>query len=200
MLAIGSGFATGLSLIVAIGAQNAFVLRQGLTRQHVLAVVLFCSISDALLIVLGMLGLGVAILSLPVLLEAFRFAGAAYLVYFAITSFRRALRPEALQASTIKAGSLGAAITTAAALTYLNPHVYIDTVLLLGSIGNQFGDDRWLFAAGAAAGSVIWFFSLGFGAKLLSRYVTKPAFWKYLDISIGFVMLGIAVLLVTYDF
>ena len=200
MLAIGSGFATGLSLIIAIGAQNAFVLRQGLTRQHVLAVVLFCSISDALLIVLGMLGLGVAILSLPVLLEAFRFAGAAYLVYFAITSVRRALRPEALQASSTKAGSLGAAITTAAALTYLNPHVYIDTVLLLGSIGNQFGDDRWLFAAGAAAGSVIWFFSLGFGAKLLSRYVTKPAFWKYLDISIGLVMLGIAGLLLTYDF
>ncbi len=122
------------------------------------------------------------------------------MVYFAITSFRRALRPEALQASSTKVGSLGAAITTAAALTYLNPHVYIDTVLLLGSIGNQFGGDRWLFAAGAAAGSVIWFFSLGFGAKLLSRYVTKPAFWKYLDISIGFVMLGIAVLLLTYDF
>ena len=200
MLAIGSGLVTGLSLIIAIGAQNAFVLRQGLTRQHVLAVVLFCSVSDALLIVLGMLGLGVAILSLPVLLEAFRYAGAAYLVYFAIASFRRALSPEALEASNAKAGSLTAAIATAAALTFLNPHVYIDTVLLLGSIGNQFGDERWLFAAGAAAGSVIWFFSLGFGAKLLSRFVTKPAFWRYLDISIGLVMLGIAVLLVTYEF
>ena len=200
MLAIGSGLVTGLSLIIAIGAQNAFVLRQGLTRQHVLAVVLFCSVSDALLIVLGMLGLGVAILSLPVLLEAFRYAGAAYLVYFAIASFRRALRPEALEASNAKAGSLTAAIATAAALTFLNPHVYIDTVLLLGSIGNQFGEERWLFAAGAAAGSVIWFFSLGFGAKLLSRFVTKPAFWRYLDISIGLVMLGIAVLLVTYEF
>jgi L-lysine exporter family protein LysE/ArgO len=200
MLAIGSGLLTGLSLIIAIGAQNAFVLRQGLTRQHVLAVVLFCAVSDALLIVLGMLGLGVAIMSLPVLLEVFRFGGAAYLVYFAVTSFRRALRPQALEAGGAKAGSLVAALTTAAALTYLNPHVYIDTVLLLGSIGNQFGEDRWLFAFGAATGSLIWFFSLGFGAKLLSRFVTRPSFWKYLDISIGVVMLAIALMLLTYNF
>lgn len=200
MLAIGSGLFTGLSLIIAIGAQNAFVLRQGLTRQHVLAVVVFCALSDALLIILGMLGLGVAIMSLPILLEVFRFGGAAYLVYFAATSFRRALRPKALEASETKAGSLAAALATAAALTYLNPHVYIDTVLLLGSIGNQFGADRWLFALGAASGSVIWFFSLGFGAKLLSRFVTRPSFWKYLDFSIGLVMLAIALMLLTYNF
>lgn len=200
MLAIGSGLLTGLSLIIAIGAQNAFVLRQGLTRQHVLAVVMFCALSDALLIVLGMLGLGVAIMSLPILLEVFRFGGAAYLIYFAATSFRRALRPKALEASDKKAGSLAAALATAAALTYLNPHVYIDTVLLLGSIGNQFGADRWLFALGAATGSVIWFFSLGFGAKLLSRFVTRPSFWKYLDFSIGLVMLAIALMLLTYNF
>ena len=200
MLAIGSGLLTGLSLIIAIGAQNAFVLRQGLTRQHVLAVVLFCAVSDALLIVLGMLGLGVAIMSLPFLLEVFRFGGAAYLVYFAVTSFRRAFKPQALEAGEAKAGSLVAAITTAAALTYLNPHVYIDTVLLLGSIGNQFGENRWLFAFGAAAGSLIWFFSLGFGAKLLSRFVTRPSFWKFLDISIGVVMLAIAFMLLTYNF
>ena len=200
MLAIGTGLLTGLSLIIAIGAQNAFVLRQGLTRQHVFAVVMFCALSDALLIVFGMLGLGVAIMSLPILLEVFRFGGAAYLVYFAATSFRRALRPQALEASETKAGSLAAALATAAALTYLNPHVYIDTLLLLGSIGNQFGADRWLFAFGAATGSVIWFFSLGFGAKLLSRFVTRPSFWKYLDFSIGLVMLAIGLMLLTYNF
>ena len=147
-----------------------------------------------------MLGLGVAIMSLPVLLEVFRFGGAAYLVYFAVTSFRRALKPQALEAGGAKAGTLASALTTAAALTYLNPHVYIDTVLLLGSIGNQFGDDRWLFAFGAATGSLIWFFSLGFGAKLLSGFVTRPSFWKYLDISIGLVMLAIALMLLTYNF
>ena len=200
MLAIGSGLVTGLSLIIAIGAQNAFVLRQGLTRQHVLAVVIFCALSDALLIALGMLGLGVAIMSIPVLLEVFRFAGAAYLIFFAFTSFRRAFRPQVLEASDNRAGSFGAALATAAALTYLNPHVYIDTVLLLGSIGNQFGDERWLFAFGAAIGSSVWFFSLGFGAKFLSRFVTRPSFWKNLDIGIGIVMLAIAVMLLTYNF
>jgi len=200
VLAIGSGLLTGLSLIIAIGAQNAFVLRQGLTRQHVLAVVLFCAVSDALLIVLGMLGLGVAIMSLPILLEVFRFGGAAYLIYFAITSLRRALKPKTLEAGGGTSGSLFAALSTAAALTYLNPHVYIDTLLLLGSIGNQFGPERWLFAAGAAAGSLIWFFSLGFGAKLLSRFVTRPSFWKYLDIFIALVMAAIAVMLLTYEF
>lgn len=186
-------------MIIAIGAQNAFVLRQGLRRQHVLVVVLICAFSDALLIALGILGLGAAISSLPWLIEVFRFGGAAYLIWFAYGAARRALRPSALEAADRGADSLKATVLTALALTYLNPHVYIDTVLLLGSIANQFAD-RWLFAAGAMAGSLIWFFALGFGANWLGRYVKRPGFWRVLDGFIALVMLTIAALLLTYDF
>lgn len=199
MLAIPAGFLTGLSLIVAIGAQNAFVLRQGLRRQHVLAVVLICAFSDALLIVLGIAGLGAAINSLPILIEVFRFGGAAYLLWFAWGAMRRAWKPSSLQASEEQTDSVKQAVVTSLALTYLNPHVYIDTVLLLGSIANQF-EERWLFGIGAASASFIWFFSLGFGASWLGKFVKNPMFWRVLDAFIAVVMISIAAMLLTFQF
>lgn len=199
MLALPAGFLTGLSLIVAIGAQNAFVLRQGLRRQHVLTVVLICAFSDALLIALGILGLGAAISSAPLLIELFRYGGAAYLLWFAITALRRALRPNALGESGEQVDGLKSSALTALALTYLNPHVYIDTVLLLGSIANQF-EGRWLFGLGAMIGSFVWFFSLGFGASWLGKYVKKPIFWRILDTFIAIVMISIAAMLLNFQF
>ena len=199
MLAIPAGFLTGLSLIVAIGAQNAFVLRQGLRRQHVLPVVLICAFSDALLIILGIAGLGAAINSVPLLLEVFRYGGAAYLLWFAIGAIRRAIKPSALVESEQQVDSLPQTIVTAVALTYLNPHVYIDTVLLLGSIANQF-EDRWLFGVGAASASFAWFFTLGFGASWLGKHVKKPVFWRVLDVFIAIVMITIAAMLLSFQF
>jgi L-lysine exporter family protein LysE/ArgO len=199
LLALPAGFATGLSLIVAIGAQNAFVLRQGLRRQHVLVVVLLCAFSDALLIVMGILGLGAAINSAPLLIEIFRYGGAAYLLWFAFSAIRRAWRPSVLNASEKITDSLKTTVLTALALTYLNPHVYIDTVLLLGSIANQF-ENQWLFGLGAIAASFIWFFSLGFGASWLGNYLKKPIFWRILDLFIAFVMITIAAMLLTFQF
>lgn len=199
MLAIPTGFLTGLSLIVAIGAQNAFVLRQGLRRQHVLAVVLICAFSDALLIILGIAGLGAVINSMPILIEVFRYGGAAYLLWFAYGAIRRAMKPSVLEESQAKADSLKQTVVTVLALTYLNPHVYIDTVLLLGSIANQF-DERWLFAIGAASASFIWFFTLGFGASWLGKFVKNPVFWRILDGFIAIVMISIAAMLLTFQF
>ena len=200
MIAIPTGFLTGLSLIVAIGAQNAFILRQGLRREHVFAVVLFASISDALLIIVGIAGLGAVIQSAPLALEVIRYLGAAYLTWFGIGALRRALKPAVMESEGESAGGLKKAILTVAALTFLNPHVYLDTVILVGGIGNQFGQDRWLFALGAALASFVWFFSLGFFAKMLSRFVKKPVFWKVLDSFIALIMFSIAILLLTYEF
>lgn len=199
MLALPAGFLTGLSLIVAIGAQNAFVLRQGLRRKQVLTVVLICAFSDALLIGLGILGLGAAINSAPLLIEIFRYGGAAYLLWFAISALRRAVKPQALVESEKNADSFLATALTALALTYLNPHVYIDTVLLLGSIANQF-EERWLFGLGAMTASFVWFFSLGFGAAWLGKFVKNPMFWRVLDVFIAAVMISIAAMLLTFQF
>ncbi len=200
MISTVTGFLTGFSLIVAIGAQNAFVLRQGLRREHVFAIVLFAAVSDALLIVVGIAGLGAVIQGYPLALEVIRYFGAAYLIWFGISALRRALNPSTLEAGQGSEISLGKAIVTVAALTYLNPHVYLDTVILLGGIGNQFGSERWLFAVGAATASFVWFFSLGYFAKLLSRFVSSPKFWRILDGFIALVMFSIAVLLLTYEF
>lgn len=199
MLALPAGFLTGLSLIVAIGAQNAFVLRQGLRRQQVLTVVLICAFSDALLIALGIFGLGAAINSAPLLIEVFRYGGAAYLLWFALGAIRRALKPQALSESDKQADTFRATALTALALTYLNPHVYIDTVLLLGSIANQF-ESKWLFGIGAMTASFVWFFSLGFGASWLGKFVKKSIFWRILDVFIAIVMITIAAMLLTFQF
>lgn len=191
MFASVAGFFTGLSLIIAIGAQNAYVLRLGLMRHHVFAVVLFCAVSDAVLIIAGVAGLGALIQQLPLLLEVFRYAGAAYLIWFGIGALRRAINPKTLEAQG-ESFPLIKTLGTMAALTWLNPHVYLDTVILLGSIGNQFQPNQWWFALGGATSSFVWFFSLGYGAKLLSRYMASVRFWQVLDIAIAAVMFTIA--------
>ena len=192
MLTFLAGLGTGLSLIIAIGAQNAFVLRQGLKREHVFLVVLFCALSDALLITLGVAGLGSLIQALPVLLEFMRFGGAAYLIWFGFSAAKRALKPGVLSAQGGEPRMLWATLATAASLTFLNPHVYLDTVILLGSVANQFDPSQWIFAIGAIAGSFAWFFSLGYGARLLAKFVTRESFWRVLDGVIALVMFVIA--------
>jgi len=200
MFAFVPGLLTGFSLIMAIGAQNAFLIRQGLTKKHVLIVVAICAVSDALLIFAGIGGLGLAVAKLPVLLEVIRWFGVAYLLWFAFNSIKSALKNEQLDAGTSQSGSLKQVVLTTLALTYLNPHVYLDTVIFLGSIGNQFGENRWLFASGAAIASVIWFSLVGFGAKAAAGIMAKPIFWRILDIVIAAVMISIAVMLATFDF
>ena len=192
-----AGLGFGLSLIVAIGAQNAFVLRQGLRREHVLAVVLVCALSDAVLILLGIAGAGAVIEAVPVVLTVVRYAGAAFLLVYGLLAARRALRPAVLTADgpAVRA-SLAATVGTTLALTWLNPHVYLDTVVLLGSIANTHGDGRWWFGVGAVLGSIIWFTALGYGARLLQPVFAKPAAWRVLDAVIAVVMVALAVSLV----
>ncbi len=187
----GAGF--GLSLIVAIGAQNAFVLRQGLRREHVLAVVAVCALSDVLLIAVGVGGLGSLIQTAPWLLDTMTIGGAAFLIVYGLLAARRAMRPSAINADVAgKPTSLRTAVTTCVALTWLNPHVYLDTVILLGSVAGSHGGDRWWFGLGAAIGSVVWFTLLGYGARTLRPMFAKPAAWRILDALIAIVMVAIA--------
>ena len=159
-------------------------------------VVVFAALSDALLVFTGILGLGQLIVSVPYLLEILRFAGAAYLLWFAYGAIRRAINPEVLVPGEKVESNRWKVLGTIAALTYLNPHVYIDTVLLLGSIGNQFGDERLLFGLGASIGSVVWFFSLGYLATTLSRFVGNKMFWRVFESLVAVVMIAIALTLV----
>lgn len=228
-LAALAGLGFGLSLIVAIGAQNAFVLRQGLLRRHVLAVVAVCALFDALLIGLGVAGVGTLLEQAPVLITVARIAGALFLLGYGLLAARRAFRPgaalevEAATTSTelasestesasgaeatptrtkpypkpkaptrVRGTGLAATVLTALALTWLNPHVYLDTVVLLGSVATTHGDSRWLFAAGAAFGSVLWFTALGYGARLLRPVFARPVAWRVLDGAIAMIMLAIA--------
>ena len=200
MIAFIPGLLTGLSLIIAIGAQNAFVIRQGLTRKHVFLVVAICAISDVLLILLGVAGLGALISGLPWLLETIRWFGVAYLTWFGIKSLMSAFKSQSLEATGLQSAGAKTVVLSVLGFTFLNPHVYLDTVILLGSIGNQFGQDKWWFALGAAVGSVLWFSSIGFGAKAASRFMSKPVFWKVLDSVIAAVMFGIAIMLAFYNF
>lgn len=179
-----AGFGTGLSLIVAIGAQNAFVLRQGARRHAVLTVVAICALSDAVLIALGVAGVGAFVTAWPAALTAVGLAGGAFLVCYGILAARRVLRPDpsaALTADGSTAGSARRAVLTCLAMTWLNPHVYLDTVLLLGSLAADRGDLRWAFAAGAGAASLTWFGALGYGARLLRGLLARPAAWRVLD-------------------
>ena len=187
-----AGLLAGFSLIVAIGAQNAFVLRQGIARNHVGPIVLVCIAGDAILIAAGIAGLGVLVRAHGDVLTVIALAGAAYLAWFAFTSFRRALQPEALLPSAEQPRDRGSVLRTTLALTFLNPHVYLDTVLLLGTLGSAFGDRRWWFGLGAALASIVWFAGLGFGARLLSPLMARPATWRVLDAAIGAVMALIA--------
>jgi len=195
MNAVIPGLLTGLSLIVAIGAQNAFVLRQGLLKKHVLVMVLICAISDATLIILGVFGLGALISALPWLLEVIRWVGVAFLIWYGSTSLRRFMKNESLKAAESGSRNLKQTVLTTLALTFLNPHVYLDTVIFIGGIANQFGDQKWFFALGAVTASFVWFFSLGFGASKASVLVSKPAFWKILDVFIAAVMYSLAITL-----
>ena len=209
------GLVLSFGLIVAIGAQNAFVLRQGLRREHGGAIVLFCAVADAVLVAAGVLGMAQALGERPGLARALALAGAAFLAYYAVVAseapvaseaqlvaLRRAPHPQQLQApqGTVSLGQ-GAAIAQAAAFTLLNPHVYLDTVLLVGSIGAQqpAGLRAW-FIAGASAGSLCWFVLLGYGARWLAPVFARPRAWRVLDSLIGLTMAVLAVLLLRHVF
>ncbi|MSO46509.1 MAG: amino acid transporter [Thermoleophilia bacterium] len=191
-----AGFLTGLSLIVAIGAQNAYVLRLGLARNHVGIAVVICAGADALLIALGVGGLGAIVQTHGDVLTAIALIGGAYLLWFAFRSFRSALHPDVLLPSQQEPQAVAAVALAVLGLTFLNPHVYLDTILLVGTIGASFGSDRWWFALGAAVASLVWFSALGFGARLLSPLMARPFTWRVLDAAIGVVMLTIAIVLV----
>ncbi len=249
-----AGLGLGLSLIIAIGAQNLFVLRQGIRREHVFTVAAICALSDLALILVGVSGIGAVLQAVPWLVDVIRWAGAAFLVGYGLLAARRALRPsgEALVAGQAQSSSAGrgraerrletahslpantgsrdapsslldqrndapsslldqrndapssllvrrgvtATVLTALALTWLNPHVYLDTVFLLGSVANTHGDARWVFAAGAGAASLLWFFGLAYGARLLGGVLASPRSWRVLDAVIAVVMIVLGVSLV----
>ena len=200
VIALITGFFTGMSLIVAIGAQNAFVIKQGLLRSHVTLVVFVCALSDALLIILGTGGLGTIIQSRPDLLDVIRWFGVIYLTWFGFKSVRSALRNETLTASNQSAESWKKVLLTVLAMTYLNPHVYLDTVIFVGSLANQFESQRWYFALGACIASGIWFSAIGYGARSASHLMSKPLFWRVLDSAIAAIMLTLAITLAFYKF
>jgi L-lysine exporter family protein LysE/ArgO len=194
-----TGFALSLGLIVAIGAQNAFVLRQGLRREHVLPVVLFCAVADALLVAVGVLGMGRVLDSLPALAPLLTLGGALFLLAYAALAWRRALNPGALHAARAGVASpLPRVMAQTAAFTLLNPHVYVDTVLLVGAVGaQQPGAGKAAFIAGSALASAGWFVTLGIGARLLAPLFAQPAAWRWLDAFVGSVMLMLGGLLAT---
>lgn len=191
------GFLLGLSLIVAIGAQNAFVLRQGLRGEHILAVCLACAVSDAALILVGVGGFAQASAWAPWLETTTRYAGAAFLFAYGLRSFWAAARSgNALTPAAAVPAGLGATLAMCLALTWLNPHVYLDTVVLLGSVSTQFAAGKYAFALGAMAASFLFFFSLGYGARLLRPVFAQPGAWRVLEVTIGVVMWMIAATLV----
>jgi L-lysine exporter family protein LysE/ArgO len=195
-----AGLTLGLSLIVAIGAQNAFVLRQGIRREHVLAIVAICALSDIVLIGLSIAGTGVVIDAVPWLLVIVRIGGALFLAAYGVLAARRALRRQT-EVLTVDAApdaasrrrSLLAAVATCLAVTWLNPHVYLD-MTIVGSLANSHGDARWFFGLGIGVGSVLWFTTLGFGARALAPVFARPLAWRILDGAIALVMLTLAVL------
>ncbi|MER5717959.1 LysE/ArgO family amino acid transporter [Streptomyces sp. NPDC002132] len=197
LTAAAAGFGTGLSLIVAIGAQNAFVLRQGVRRDAVLAVVGICALSDALLITLGVAGVGALVVAWPSALKVVGWAGGAFLLCYGVLAARRVLKPggDALHAAGDAAGSRRRAVLTCLAMTWLNPHVYLDTVFLLGTVAADRGPLRWTFGLGAALASLCWFAALGFGARLLGRFLARPAAWRVLDGLVAVTMLGLGAML-----
>jgi L-lysine exporter family protein LysE/ArgO len=189
-----SGFLLGGSLIISIGAQNAFLLRQGLLEQHVFVLCLICAVSDALLITAGVAGVGTLVAQSPLLSQIATIGGIVFLLGYALFSFRRALKPDVLKAAKSGAPSLRAAIAACLAFTYLNPNVYLETVLLVGSVSAGYaGSDRVAFGAGAVTVSFVWFFGLGYGARLLQPVFARPLAWRVLDCATGVVMTSIAI-------
>ena len=189
-----TGLLLGGSLIIAIGSQNAYVLKQGLIRSHIFIICLICALSDALLITIGTTGIGTIIEKHPDWLKAITWFGAIYLFIFGIMSFRAALSNQTLDAaSTNTSQNIKIILSTVLALTFLNPHVYLDTVLLIGSIASPYANnERFYFTLGAISASFIWFFSLGYGARLLIPLFKKPSAWKFLNNLIGIIMWWIA--------
>lgn len=188
-----AGFSLGLSFILAIGSQNAFVLKQGLRGQHVLVVSAVCAISDALLISLGVAGFGAMVTQFPNIELFARYGGALFLVCYALLSFRSALtRHQVLSTQGEPTSSTLSAVLTCLAFTWLNPHVYLDTLVLLGSVSTQYQPEQFVFAAGAISASLVFFFSLGYGARLLAPLFNKPQTWKILEVIVGIIMLIIA--------
>ena len=196
-----AGFFLGASLIIAIGAQNAFVLKLGIQKRHVFAVVMTCALSDAILIILGVAGFGTVVQSSPNILTVVTIFGAIFLTIYGVLAMMRAFNPGRLQASNETQTSLTAAVITVLSLTFLNPHVYLDTVVLLGGISAQYaGSDRVLFGAGATIASFVWFFGLGFGARLLEPVFAKPRSWQILEFFIAIIMWSIAIKLIYSHF
>ena len=191
-----TGLLTGLALIVAVGAQNAFVLRQGIRGEHVLPVVLVCLLSDVVGIAAGIAGLGAVLERWPAVLPVAQIGGGIYLLAFGVQSAMRAWRPEALSTGTGPSMSLGKAVLLTLALTWLNPHFYLDTLLMLGTVANSFGEQRWWFCAGAVVASAVWFPALGLGARALRGVFARPSAWRVLDSGIAVVMgvLGVGLL------
>jgi L-lysine exporter family protein LysE/ArgO len=191
------GFLLGAGLIIAIGSQNAFVLRQGLTGRHIFAVAAICSLSDALLIAAGVAGLGRFVHGASLLLSVITLAGAAFLFVYGAFSFRRAFHPGELVAADVAEVGLAGTLATCLALTFLNPHVYLDTLVLIGALSARYdGQAAFAFGTGAALASIVWFFALGYGARLLVPLFEKPTAWRVLDAIIAVVMawLGLSLL------
>lgn len=193
-----TGFGTGLALIVAIGAQNAFVLRQGIKGERVLPIVLTCLASDVVAITAGVAGLGFVLERWPGMLPVAQVLGGVYLLAFGLHAALRAWRPKAMEAGTGTAMSVRTAVLTALALTWLNPHFYLDATLMLGTVANSFGGQRWWFLLGALVASAAWFVSLGYGARLLRPFFARPVSWRVLDGGIAAVMGVLGVTLLTH--
>ena len=192
------GFIASFTLIAAIGAQNAFVLRQGIRREHVLPVVALCTVSDVVLISAGIAGVGALINAHPSALNIAKFGGALFLVGYGLLAARRAWRPSSLTPSEAAPTRLIEALLTCAALTFLNPHVYLDTVVLLGALANEHRDERWLFGVGAVAASAVWFVGLGLGARQLAGLFARPLTWRILDGLIAVMMIGLGLSLALF--
>ena len=194
-LVVLTGFATTMTLIAAIGAQNAFVLRQGIRGEHVMPVVALCAVSDLVLIFAGIAGFGALIAAHPDIVVVAKYGGALFLIGYGLLAARRATRPGTLTPSDAAPARLAGVVATCLALTFLNPHVYLDTVILLGALANEHRDGRWFFGVGAVTASVVWFTGLGFGAKRLSRFFATPGTWRILDGVIAAMMIGLGVVL-----
>lgn len=188
-----TGLLTGFALIVAIGAQNAFVLRQGIRGEHIGAVILTCLLCDVVGIAAGVAGLGVVLSRWPAVVPVATIGGGIYLLAFGAHAAFRAWRPESLEAGEHTPMSLRAAVLMALAMAWLNPHFYLDTMLMLGTVANAFGDARWWFFAGTLTASTIWFVGLGLGARALRGFFARPVAWRALDSVIALVMAGLGV-------
>lgn len=193
-----TGLLTGLALIVAVGAQNAFLLRQAIRGEHVLPIVLTCLLSDVVAITAGVAGLGVVLERWPAVLPVAQLLGGVYLIGFGVHAAMRAWRPAGLEAGEGTSLTVGRAVLVTLALTWLNPHFYLDAVLMLGTVANSFGDDRWWFLAGTLLASTLWFLGLGYGARLLRGLFARPNAWRVLDSAIAVLMGALGVGLIAH--